>query len=362
MGNLNNSDISSFILDGCPMKPDYDEIFYIEAEYDEEVNALIRENLAFIKDYLWTAGQKTLFYLPSITSELLEECVRYHAPGLKRDGMDMPSFSISRLLDYLHDPQQRENLKPGFARKNKSPLLLDGFGQDCAEFTLFHFDTEKCKAAPKEYLTSLCKRLCDDTVVCHLGSVSLVFSDYQIANYDFDLDEEGKELTRQIKELARRLYAKGVGEYFIKQLVGSQPVLSRLVVTKDYKILLPDFNNLEIVMEPMNKAVYLLFLRHPEGIAFKDMIDYRQELQNIYLRLWSNKDYAKIDWERIGKAIDNICSPLSNSINEKTSRIKSIFLKEMHDDVARNYYITGRYGEPRKISLQQEMIEWQTTE
>lgn len=360
MDIFDTEDISSFILTGCPITTSDNEIIYIEAEYDEEVNALIKENLAFIQDYLWNSKYKTFFYLPSISGKLLEDCVRYHAPGLKSLDRDASSLAISDLLDYLQDPQQRNDFRPGFARQNKSSLLTIGNRPDSVEYTLFHFDAEKCKEAPKEYLIDLCDRICNDALVCHMNGVCMELVDYQVRQENYGLDQEGKELARQIKELARRLYAKGVGEYYIKQLVGPEPALSRIIVTKEYKIVLPDFNDMEIVMEPMNKALYILFLRHPEGIAFKDMIDYRQELLKIYLRLWTNKDYANIDWGRIDKAIDNICSPLSNSINEKTSRIKGIFLKEMHDDVAKNYYITGRYGEPRRIALPPDMIVWET--
>ena len=33
------------------------------------------------------------------------------------------------------------------------------------------------------------------------------------------------------------------------------------------------------------KAVYLLFLNHPEGILFKHLPDYREELTEIYVKL-----------------------------------------------------------------------------
>ena len=49
--------------------------------------------------------------------------------------------------------------------------------------------------------------------------------------------------------------------------------------------MLPDYNDMEIKMEPIVKAVYLLFLKHPEGIAFKCLPDYRQELAEIYTKL-----------------------------------------------------------------------------
>lgn len=364
MDSMNKYDCCSFVLNECPMTPSKDEVFYIEAEYDKEVNALIRDNLTFIQDYLWKKYRITFFCLPAISTELMEECIKYHAPYTRLRAKDIPALSTSSILDYLYDPEQRKNIRPGFARVNSSSTLMDGYGPHCVEFNLFYFDVDKYKSDPRQYIIRLCDLISDDTIVCHLNIISWDLVDYQRRSVNEDseieLDQEGIELSRQIREIARRLYAKGVGEYYIKQLVGSEPILSRLVITKDYRIVLPEFNDMEIVMEPMNKAVYLLFLRHPEGIAFKDLIDYKQELKKIHLSLWTNKEYANIDIERIDKAIDNICSPLSNSINEKTSRIKGLFLKEMHDDIAKHYYITGCYGEPRSITLSQDMIEWQT--
>lgn len=43
---------------------------------------------------------------------------------------------------------------------------------------------------------------------------------------------------------------------------------SRITITKDCSVFLTDYDNKEVKMEPMTKAVYLLYLRHPEGIAF----------------------------------------------------------------------------------------------
>ena len=61
-----------------------------------------------------------------------------------------------------------------------------------------------------------------------------------------------------------------------------------MVITKDYKIILPHYNNMEIKMEPLAKAVYLLFLNHPKGILFKNLPDYRKELTKIYAKLRPN--------------------------------------------------------------------------
>ena len=44
-------------------------------------------------------------------------------------------------------------------------------------------------------------------------------------------------------------------------------------------------SNMEIKMEPLVKSVYLLFLKHPEGIMFKCLPEYREELAQIYNRI-----------------------------------------------------------------------------
>ena len=47
---------------------------------------------------------------------------------------------------------------------------------------------------------------------------------------------------------------------------------------------------MEISMTALPKAVFLLFLAHPEGIIFKDLSDYREELASIYNKLTNQTD------------------------------------------------------------------------
>ena len=89
-------------------------------------------------------------------------------------------------------------------------------------------------------------------------------------------------------------------------------------------------------MTPVHKAVYLLFLNHPEGIEFKKLSEYRDELLQYYMST------AKLmDKQTITESVDMLVNPLNNSINEKCSRIKSIFLNMMDQYTANNYIISG---------------------
>ncbi len=129
--------------------------------------------------------------------------------------------------------------------------------------------------------------------------------------------------------------------------------LSKLRITKDGTILLADYQK-EVKMEPIVKAVYLLFLNHPEGIAFKYLPDYRKELTDLYQKI---KPFGLT--ERAIRSIEDVTNPLLNSINEKCSRIRAAFLSEVDPSLLEQYIITGKGGEVKKILLSRDLVVWE---
>lgn len=159
-----------------------------------------------------------------------------------------------------------------------------------------------------------------------------------------------EEIAEQLGRLARQLLAadrkdlllQALGTPLLEELriQAARTKLSRLLITRDYRFLLIDYDNREIELQPVHKAVYLLFLAHPEGIEFKRLANYREELTHYYMST------AKLmDKERIIESVDHLVNPLDNAINEKCSRIKKAFLSMM-DDYAASYYIIS--GHTRK--------------
>lgn len=152
--------------------------------------------------------------------------------------------------------------------------------------------------------------------------------------------EEIAELVRQLAEqlqMAGRkdLLLKAIGAPLLEELriEAARAKLSRLLISKDYRFILMDYEQNEVELQPVHKAVYLLFLAHPEGIEFKQLADYREELTRYYMAT------AKLmDKEKIIEGIDHLVNPLDNAINEKCSRIKKVFL-DMMDEYSASYYI-----------------------
>ena len=162
-------------------------------------------------------------------------------------------------------------------------------------------------------------------------------------------------LLEEVKEKVRRLKAYGVDEEEIVAAMNEEELFPQLVVTEDYKVVLAGEKAIEVEMEPLVKAVYLLFLRHPEGILFKHLPEYREELTQIYNWL---KPSGLAD--RAMQSIVDVTNPMQNSINEKCARIRAAFVGQFDDYMARHYYIDGRRGEAKKIILPRDLVVWET--
>ena len=160
-----------------------------------------------------------------------------------------------------------------------------------------------------------------------------------------------EEVKSKVKELVNYLRENNVTEEEIMRLIRPEKRLSRLVVTEDYRILLPDYEGAEVRLEPLHKAVYLLFLRHPEGIRFKELPDYREELAEIYHSM-KRRTQAK---KKVERSIFDVTDPLCHSIIEKCTRIRNVFQQITSYE---EYVIAGVKGELKRIALDRELVTW----
>lgn len=159
-----------------------------------------------------------------------------------------------------------------------------------------------------------------------------------------EIAEQVRQLAGQLQMAGRKdLLLKAIGAPLLEELriEAARAKLSRLLITKDYRFFLMDYEQKEVELQPVHKAVYLLFLAHPEGIEFKRLGDYREELTRYYMAT------AKLmDKEKIMEGVDHLVNPLDNAINEKCSRIKKVFL-DMMDEYTASYYIISGHTQKR---------------
>lgn len=177
-------------------------------------------------------------------------------------------------------------------------------------------------------------------------------------HYDFlvdeadELTEEDEQLLSEISERVEKLRQRGIKQHLIEQFVKMTVSMSHLQVTPDARILLTDYNK-EVQMLPIDKVVYIFYLRHPEGISIKSLADHKEELMVLYARVSGKTELTNKQKE----SVERLCDPTDNSINEKLSRIRKSFCAEVHESVADSYVVKGSRGENRYISLDEELIE-----
>ena len=152
-------------------------------------------------------------------------------------------------------------------------------------------------------------------------------------------------------------HALGILESLRRKMLFSQNFmqtspLSRLLINKNREIYLPDFENIQIKLNPLEKTLYMLYLFHPEGIEISSLCDYKNEMYQIYSHL-SNRG----DINEMKSKIDQMADITSNSASEKISKIKSKFINVIGSELALNYYIKGANAEVKKIDIDRKLIE-----
>lgn len=168
--------------------------------------------------------------------------------------------------------------------------------------------------------------------------------------YPHAVMEKMKRVRQGIEEL-RKL---GVNEDSIAELTKPLRPLSRVCITDDYRIFLPEYKNVEVQLHPLPRAVFILFLRHPEGIVLKEIGDYFAELMSIYECIIGDN----VKMEKARESIRRICNPLSNSLNEKISRIHESLCQILDETLATRYSVNGKRSEVFQVGIPEPLICW----
>jgi hypothetical protein len=139
-----------------------------------------------------------------------------------------------------------------------------------------------------------------------------------------------------------------------KNLEEKSQVLSPIYIDKEYRIFLPLYGNREIKLHALSKSLYILFLKHPEGIRFKELYMFKDELMEIYAVISSKNDF-----DSMKKSIDDLVDCTNPSLNQKCSRIRQEILSIIDEPLAINYYIFGYRGEEKKVKIDSSYIHFE---
>jgi len=337
------------------------ELVYVASEEDKTLTELFETHPEVLDGWGQMIGFH-IIYLPLLLKKLKDKRVlKYRAPYMSDADLKDITIGNDFMLQYLENPADRQKIKQGFIRTEDIHKGSDGKFRATNRF----YPLSSTSGEPlADQLHKIGKQISKerDGQGLYLDKTIETFDDWgdvvcEPTNTGGS-DEQGKEtiddLMNEVRERIAKLRQRGIAEYILEQLIHPDDRISRLIITKDYRIVLPDYQNMEIKMEPIVKAVYLLFLKHPEGIVFKCLPDYREELADIYNKL---RPMGLSD--RAIQSIEDVTNPLLNSINEKCARIRAAFISEFDDYMAKYYYIDGPRGEAKKIALPRDLVVWE---
>ena len=337
-----------------------------------------------IRDIIEGEGYE-LFYMPGVLPSLSKDVMKYNFPGVKLD-FTQEDFSMSVadqlninlgddcacLVWYNDDLGIYEHTEPQDSFEalheqvyNMFNAVLGSIDSDYS-FRVGSVDAAEeicdyCQHLPMEEIEpSSCQRQSRENKSFWRSRIPVERNLYDLCD---DIDDEVESapisspeldlLAQEAKEAIDKLLLSGFSAEVIKGWLDQKVKLSRIRITKRNKILLVDYD-IEVKMGPLPKTVFLFFLRHPEGMRFVDLQDYKQEIYDIYSRLAVSDDLDKIK-----RSVDLLTDPFDNSINEKCTMIKYAFQKVVKDEIASNYYISGRQGHVMRIPLDRTLVEWE---
>ncbi|GFD93130.1 hypothetical protein KUL156_43020 [Alteromonas sp. KUL156] len=248
-------------------------------------------------------------------------------------------------------------LKKGYLYKNKSVFSFDNNQSGILLINGSDYFFTEVKTLSSNFLQQYISSLVNNEDLYEPISIE------DLEDSGITLNDEAKKQIKTIstqidklKESGQYLHILPILENFIKEerkTIDSTSFLSPIIVGKDLKISLPQFNDLEIKMSTLTKCIYLLFLNHKEGIYLNYLINYKIELIDYYKQLSTRDDYDKMLL-----SIDKIIDLNSNEIYVHLSRIKSFFYKKFDKQIADNYIIKGAKKAKKSISLTSDLIIW----
>lgn len=329
--------IKTYTFKFSPLKKKTRDIFFIESSYDEKINNFIIDN--YDKIYRLFANNGFIFrYFPKYAQYALGNSRIAKEYGLNREKLERSrQFINSTLLDYLDTNNESIDVKPSLL------YWSDNFDDQNSKdsVTLEAVEIDGTADLLKEF-----RKLAKGIRLPYIDDQFNLFSSGRMFHGTPDmLKGEQAKLWKQLTNISQQLLSYFPSkEDFLQSLSVEIKPTDCIVIDKDCRILLPNYNNKEILHKNfLSRAFYILYLRHPEGIRTEYLSDYHSEFVAIYKNVTKKKAFD-IKEQR---SIDNF----HNTLVTRRHEIKEAFIEAVGKMDAQPYIIDGHYQQPKRIEL-----------
>ncbi len=358
-----------------PVRFDKYYVVYVETEYNKPLNDFIRSNIGYIRKG-FSKQNYHFVYVPEIKK--LSDAELLLAFPIAASMMTDDIKNRIRHISTVEFTRMYAEVTGIDLSEHKAGLLSlchyegdMGISTDVIDYsksTLLLVDMDNVAA-------DRIKDAFDEYFRCYCGEKHVPFSVRPRDEYPLDSWQEGESCGLQseasdssflIEQKNMQLIADDIrhkveilkqggyielllhtlGADIVKQIEDSRKSTGKLmhiVVADDLRVSIPELGNLEVKMPTLSRVLYVFYLRHREGVEFKFLSEYTDEILALY-RLASNR----LDDRKLRATVESLVNPTENKINECVSRIKAAFLKVMDDYLARNYYLKYNIKEIHK--------------
>ena len=304
--------------------------YLIEGKKDKSLNRYIRGQVKSIDRYLRQRGAAfTAFNIISpamFGSRSLKSLILRQKPACSKEVLE----------------KEVKLLKERYRNSRSRLLYISGTEFDeegnCSTTIISEEDFGNCDS----YATVLYRFL--DAVVHNQISLSNIAAREGRSKFRFPQDE-GHDLHEENTFLGHDLLAGNICE-------ADNDVISPIRFDSKFNITLPLYPQISIKLEPLPKALYILFLHHPEGIILKEMQDYENEFRSIYSTVSGRRNPTVVN--RMFKAIND---PTDNILHKTLSIIRHCFMSKLNYSIARNYIPSHGRAKAHSIPIDSALVE-----
>ena len=161
------------------------------------------------------------------------------------------------------------------------------------------------------------------------------------------------ELLSLVREAKRRLKEMGQEQDTAISEGRNEPPVE-LYIDRQYHIRLGCPQGQEIPFRPLVRALFILFLKHPEGILLKERVNFREELEEIYEVIAPHVD-AQDRRRRVRRLIDSE----GNAFSENLSVLNATLDRILPLTQAQEFKVQGHNGHPRRVPLSPLKVYWE---
>ena len=334
--SISDSDISKKLY---PFSFSEKTVYYIsngKTDFSEELN----QNLSFFESQLKNRDfDLTQISYSAVDIEKLLNVYQYYNPdfNLQKVYRDNKNY-FEHLLGVFEITEKTEDIFVVFTGDNKLKII-----------TFNDFSSNSIVELLEEALTFIPEKA---KIRYNRVFNSRYGEQFILDEQAIDLDENTQKTVSEITEKLNELKKSGQFlailpyiEYHINLIKKADSKLSNLYIDDDYRIFLPDYNNIEIKLSHLTKSLYFLFL-----MKGRFDIDELKEFESHLLTIYKHISYQE-DIDKMTKSVSNLIKNENNEVYTHFSRIKSTFCKVIDKSIAKQYYIIGERNQSKYLGI-----------